>query len=91
MFTIPDGHYPFIDQHLPLAQMAMVEAPPRLEALFKGAGCPKRHRDPSGSAVRAAMQIGRLSRCHIPDLVAGRVRKDTHVGAEEICDGTGVD
>jgi hypothetical protein len=35
MRTLPDGDYPFIDQRLPLAEMAMVEAPPDLEALFK--------------------------------------------------------
>ena len=32
---LPDGLYPFIDQRLPLSAMAMVEAPPKLEALFK--------------------------------------------------------
>jgi hypothetical protein len=32
---LPDGEYPFADQRFPLDQMAMVEAPPRLEALFK--------------------------------------------------------
>ena len=35
MNTLPDGEYPFIDERLPLAEMTMVEAPPRLEALFK--------------------------------------------------------
>ena len=32
---LPDGLYPFIDQRLPLSELAMVEAPPLLEALFK--------------------------------------------------------
>ena len=32
---LPDGLYPFIDQRLPLSEMAMVEAPPKLEALFR--------------------------------------------------------
>ena len=32
---LPDGLYPFVDQRLPLSGLAMVEAPPRLEALFK--------------------------------------------------------
>jgi hypothetical protein len=30
---LPDGLYPFIDQRLPLSGLAMVEAPPQLEAL----------------------------------------------------------
>ena len=32
---LPDGDYPFIDQRLPLSELAMVEAPAELEALFK--------------------------------------------------------
>jgi hypothetical protein len=32
---LPDGLYPFIDQRVPLSKLAMVEAPPDLEALFK--------------------------------------------------------
>jgi len=32
---LPDGDYPFIDQRLPLLELAMVEAPAELEALFK--------------------------------------------------------
>jgi hypothetical protein len=32
---LPDGFYPFIDQRLPLSEMTMVEAPPKLEGLFK--------------------------------------------------------
>lgn len=32
---LPDGLYPFIDQRLPLSGLAMIEAPPWLEALFK--------------------------------------------------------
>jgi hypothetical protein len=35
MMSLPDGEYPFIDERLPLTQMVMVEAPARLEALFK--------------------------------------------------------
>ena len=35
MIALADGQYPFIDERLPLSQMAMVEAPARLEALFK--------------------------------------------------------
>lgn len=35
MTALPDGDYPFIDERLPLSQLAMVEAPARLEALFK--------------------------------------------------------
>jgi hypothetical protein len=35
MIALPDGRYPFIDERLPLSQMTMVEAPARLEALFK--------------------------------------------------------
>jgi hypothetical protein len=35
MIALADGQYPFIDECLPLSQMAMVEAPARLEALFK--------------------------------------------------------
>lgn len=35
MSTLPDGLYPFIDERFPLADMAMVEAPPELEALLK--------------------------------------------------------
>ena len=35
MSKLPDGLYPFIDRRIPLAEMAMVEAPPELEALFK--------------------------------------------------------
>lgn len=31
----PDGEYPFIDERLPLSEMAIVEAPADLEALFK--------------------------------------------------------
>jgi hypothetical protein len=33
--SLPDGLYPFIDQRIPLAELAMVEAPPDFEALFK--------------------------------------------------------
>jgi hypothetical protein len=32
---LPDGLYPFIDRRFPLSELAMVEAPPDLEALFK--------------------------------------------------------
>ena len=32
---LPDGLYPFIDERIPLAELAMVEAPLDLEALFK--------------------------------------------------------
>jgi hypothetical protein len=32
---LADGFYPFIDQWLPLSEMTMVEAPPKLEGLFK--------------------------------------------------------
>jgi hypothetical protein len=32
---LPEGLYPFIDQRIPLAELAMVEAPQDLEALFK--------------------------------------------------------
>ncbi len=32
---LPDGHYPFIDERLPLSDMTMVVAPPQLETLFK--------------------------------------------------------
>ncbi len=35
MKELPEGLYPFIDQRLPLADMALVEAPLALEALFK--------------------------------------------------------
>ena len=35
MVDLPDGLYPFIDERLPLADLAMIEAPPALEALFK--------------------------------------------------------
>jgi hypothetical protein len=31
---LPGGEYPFIDERLPLSEMAMVEAPSDLEALF---------------------------------------------------------
>jgi hypothetical protein len=47
MSALPDGQYPFIDERLPLSQMAMVEAPARLEALFKE------------QAVRNGIEIGR--------------------------------
>jgi hypothetical protein len=32
---LPDGLYPFIDERIPLAELAMVEAPLDLEAFFK--------------------------------------------------------
>ena len=32
---LPEGLYPFIDERLPLSALAMVEAPPQLEALFR--------------------------------------------------------
>jgi len=35
MIALPGGQYPFIDEYLRLSQMAMVEAPARLEALFR--------------------------------------------------------
>lgn len=35
MRRLPDGNYPFIDERLPLSEMAMVEAPADLEKLFK--------------------------------------------------------
>jgi hypothetical protein len=35
MTLLPDGEYPFIDERLPLSEMAIVEAPADLEALFK--------------------------------------------------------
>ncbi|MHC1550236.1 hypothetical protein [Phyllobacterium sp. K27] len=34
-FDLPDGLYPFIDQRLPLADMAMIEVPPALEQLLR--------------------------------------------------------
>jgi hypothetical protein len=36
MRALPDGLYPFIDERLPLAELAMIEAPRDLEALLKG-------------------------------------------------------
>jgi hypothetical protein len=33
--SLPDGLYPFIDQRIPLSELAMIEAPLDLEALFK--------------------------------------------------------
>ena len=35
MIELAEGLYPFIDKRLPLSEMMMVEAPARLEALFK--------------------------------------------------------
>jgi len=35
--TLPDGLYPFATDELPLAEMAMAEAPAELEALLKSA------------------------------------------------------
>jgi hypothetical protein len=35
---LPDGLYPFNDERLPLSELAMIEAPPQLEALFKSQG-----------------------------------------------------
>jgi hypothetical protein len=35
MRPLPEGDYPFIDERLPLSEMAWVEAPADLEALFK--------------------------------------------------------
>lgn len=32
---LPDGLYPFADRRLPLADMAMMEAPPALETLLR--------------------------------------------------------
>lgn len=32
---LPDGMYPFIDDRLPLSEMAMIEAPPDLEQLLR--------------------------------------------------------
>lgn len=32
---LPDGRYPFIDESYPLTDMAFIEAPADLEALFK--------------------------------------------------------
>lgn len=32
---LPDGHYPFIDERLPLSELVMVEAPRDLEDLLK--------------------------------------------------------
>lgn len=32
---LPDGDYPFIDQRLPLSELAMIEVPPDLELLFR--------------------------------------------------------
>lgn len=35
MDRLPDGHYPFADQMLPLSELAMREAPAELERLLK--------------------------------------------------------
>ena len=35
MLELPDGLYPFINEHLPLVELTMVEAPRDLEALLK--------------------------------------------------------
>lgn len=35
MIKLPDGLYAFIDQRLPLSQLAMIEAPSDLELLFR--------------------------------------------------------
>jgi len=35
MDLLPDGEYPFIDRRYPLFELAMVEAPVPLEALFR--------------------------------------------------------
>ncbi|NKL24208.1 hypothetical protein [Rhizobium leguminosarum] len=32
---LPDGFYPFIDQHFPLSELAMIEVPPDLEQLLR--------------------------------------------------------
>ncbi|WP_205932759.1 hypothetical protein [Rhizobium leguminosarum] len=34
-FDLPDGLYPFIDQRLPLADLAMIEVPSALEKLLR--------------------------------------------------------
>lgn len=34
-FDLPDGLYPFIDQRLPLADLAMIEVPPALEQVLR--------------------------------------------------------
>lgn len=34
-FDLPDGFYPFIDQRLPLADLAMIEVPPALQQLLR--------------------------------------------------------
>lgn len=34
-FQLPDGLYPFIDQHFPLSELAMIKAPTELETLFR--------------------------------------------------------
>jgi len=33
--ALPDGLYPFIDQRLPLEELAMIEVPPELENLLR--------------------------------------------------------
>lgn len=33
--NLPDGIYPFIDQGLPMAELAMIEVPPDLETLLR--------------------------------------------------------
>jgi hypothetical protein len=33
--TLPPGKYPFVDEEFDLADMAFIEAPPDLDALFK--------------------------------------------------------
>ncbi len=58
---LQDGLYPFIDQRLPLSELAMVEAPPQLEALFKAQAAAN-----ALDASSPCPPLGRLQASHRP-------------------------
>ena len=89
MRELPEGFYPFVDQRLPLADMAMVEAPPDLEALFK--------RQAAVNGLEIIRDEPIELRCQSEDypdatfLVYWPLAQiDSHAGAEALCQRAGL-
>ncbi len=79
---LPDGLYPFIDQRLPLSGLAMVEAPPQLEALFKAQAAANGIEIIRDEPVELRCQSEEYPGRDLSDLLAARAGPDSHACAE---------
>lgn len=77
---LPGGEYPFIDERLPLSEMAMVEAPSDLEALFMDQAA----RNGITLLRDQPVELRCRSKEYPDNLVAERLGPDTHACAEKI-------